>query len=209
MEAYIIPIPPRPEFLLELCQSKSSTHSVFNTTGEPYEDIGVFYNGFFLNKTRFQDGTTGYIKVPVHPSNKSDVSDTFDDTPKRDPFDPTTWPVLYLAFHITPSGSAPQHVNEMLVHVHYAGDGAVKLRRPLYEAISEVETEVEKHAVERMAHAFWPCNVSPTGEWTKCSGMTHKEMEGLKEMVREEASVLGGKMPCSASGTGLSSGAKI
>jgi hypothetical protein len=97
----------------------------------------------------------------------------------------------------------------MLVHVHYAGDGAVKLRRLLYEAISEVETEVEKHAVERMAYVLWPCNVIPTGEWKKCSEMMHREMEGWKKMVREEGLIVGGRITCSASSTGPSSGAKI
>jgi hypothetical protein len=190
MEAPSTPIRPHTHVSPKLHQSQSSTRSISSLTGEPYGDIGVFYHGIFSNKVRSPYDTVTYTMERAYPSNKTDVSDTFEDTPKRDPADPTTWPILSLPFHTTTGGGAPQHVNEMLTLVHYGGDGAVVLRRLLYEAVKGVETEDEKRVVERAAWVFWPCNVTMGGGWKQCSGVTKEEALKWNAMIDEEGWLL-------------------
>lgn len=168
----------------------SSARSICSLTGEPYGDIGVFYKGNFFNKVRIPYGTVTYTMERAYPSNKTDISDTFEDTVKREPYDPITWPILSLPFHKSPGGSAPQHVNEMLTLVHYGGDGAIVLRRLLYEAIKEMETEAEKRVVQGTAWYFWPCNVTVDGGWKECSGMTKEEALKWKATIDGEGWLL-------------------
>ncbi|KAF1943717.1 hypothetical protein EJ02DRAFT_464654 [Clathrospora elynae] len=99
--------------------------------------------------------------------------------------DPTSWPEVHLPFHVTPDCSAPTHVDEMLVNVHYKGAGALLLRDLLFKAKNAMEMDRETNQVGRLVFICWPFNVTRDGWWKNVSEMADDEVEVWREMMEE------------------------
>ena len=121
------------------------------------------------------------------PKPHKDTEDDFFNpaTRKWDADEPSTWPILCLPFHMTPSKCAPTHIDEVLMHVHYKGAGARALRQFLFDALEQAEAERDKQAIELLAYLCWPCNVTADGHWKDWSGMSEEEVEVWKKVQDE------------------------
>jgi hypothetical protein len=113
------------------------------------------------------------------PPKIGDMDDTFSDhvSHERAPMEPSTWLTVSLPFHMAPDGSAPTHMDELLIHVHFKGAGAAALRQFLMDALQEVDTERDKQGLELLAYLPWPFNVTVDGLWKEVSGMSEEDIE--------------------------------
>ncbi|KAF2126409.1 hypothetical protein P153DRAFT_369130 [Dothidotthia symphoricarpi CBS 119687] len=131
--------------------------------------------------------TTVILFTPPETPPKFLVSDPVIDNSAWDSNDPSTWPMVYLPYQnfAASSSSTPTHVDEMLVNVHYKGEGARKLRSLLWKAIDECDIEEDKQRTERLAFLYWPFNVTTDGWWKEMSGMTMQEMDVWRALTNE------------------------
>jgi hypothetical protein len=133
----------------------------------------------------YWDNTTSSSPTNTHSPLEDDHGNSVFVDEKSDPDEPRTWPTLYLPLHTTPGSSRPQHINDILRHVHYKGAGAKKLRDMLYEALQAADLEEDKLAIEFKAYLHWPFNITLDGYWKGKSGMTEKDIDMWKEAKKE------------------------
>jgi hypothetical protein len=127
------------------------------------------------------------------PPKTGDMDDTFSDhvSHKWAPMEPSTWPTVFLPFHMAPDGSAPTRMDELLIHVHFKGAGAAALRQFLMDALQEVDTERDKQGLELLAYLHWPFNVTVDGLWKEVSGMSGEDIEAWKKVKEEMGAAKG------------------
>ncbi|KAL6702861.1 hypothetical protein ACN47E_000888 [Coniothyrium glycines] len=121
-------------------------------------------------------------RVPI---NVKEESSPFDIAEPYNPHDPVTWPTIYLPYHSHFNTSLPQHIDDLLIHVKYAGPGADFLQGLLYEAVTAMDTEEERKEVERIAFKCWPYNVTVDGYRKRAPRITAKELIVWQNMVFE------------------------